>query len=96
MAMNYLCRSKIPNSADPCLLISQGYFITKLMHLPFHSRVEDVITTMTEDVWLQCISLVSAHEGKGKIYVIYTDSYQCFIVRCDILNAKGNICSCCL
>ena len=44
VAKNCLGCSKIPNSADPCLMICQvhpvGYFITKLMHLTFHSRAE--------------------------------------------------------
>ena len=98
VAKNYLGRFEIPNSADPCLLICQlhplGYFITKLMHVLFHSRVERC--HYHNDFWLQCVSLVSAHEGKGRIYVIYTDSHQCSIVRYDILNAKANICSWCL
>ena len=70
-------------TADPCLLICQvqplGYFITKLMHLLFIPGLKDVITKMIENVWLQCISSVSAYEEKGRVYVMCTDSDQCSI-----------------
>ena len=66
-----LRRSKTHNSTDPCLLICQvhplGYFITKYKCISsFIPGLEDVITTFTYDVWLQCyfISIDSWRKGK--------------------------------
>ena len=99
VAKNCLGRSRIPNSADPYLLICQvhllGYFITKLMETPLSFQG----WKMSLPQYWRClaalyfISISSWRKGKNLCDIHRFTTVFC--IRCNILNAKANICSCC-